>query len=121
MESFAFTLKMKLGCSLNLQSGKSENDLIELRKIIFAKSLYLKRPGPFKVMDLEASFTSSDIHIFIHIKNAYLLTLSTSPILWSSVILRITLKSDRGLEFLITALKSQGIFIVPSLVLIPCL
>lgn len=38
---------------------------------MFAKSLYLKRPGPFKIKDLEVSFTSSNAYFFIHVKNAY--------------------------------------------------
>lgn len=61
------------------------------------------------------------MHTCFYPRKKCLLTLSTSPILWSSLILRITLKSDKGLEFMITALKSQVIYTVPGLVLIPCL
>lgn len=57
-------------------------------------------------MELEVSFTSPNTHIFIHVKKS-LLTLSVSPVLWSFLILRVTLKSDKALEVLITGLKSQ--------------
>lgn len=73
---------------------------------MFAKSLYLKRSGPLKIMDLEVSFTSSNAYFFYSCKKmlinskyfSYSLVFSYSE---SHPEIR------QGLRFLTTASKSQ--------------